>query len=30
MKYLPQDVAFWKTQARVQGADIVRWEQRDN
>jgi 5-methyltetrahydropteroyltriglutamate--homocysteine methyltransferase len=30
MKYLPHDVAFGKMQAMVQGADIVRREQRDN
>jgi methionine synthase II (cobalamin-independent) len=28
MKYLPRDVAFAKMQAMVQGADIVRREQR--
>jgi len=26
MKYLPQDVAFGKLQAMVEGAAIVRWE----
>ncbi len=30
MKYLPHDVAFGKMQAMVQGADIVRREQRGN
>ena len=30
MKYLPRDVAFGKMQAMVQGADIVRREQRNN
>ena len=30
MKYLPREVAFGKMQAMVQGADIVRQEQRDN
>jgi 5-methyltetrahydropteroyltriglutamate--homocysteine methyltransferase len=30
MKYLTRDVAFGKMQAMVQGADIVRREQRDN
>jgi 5-methyltetrahydropteroyltriglutamate--homocysteine methyltransferase len=28
MKYLPREVAFAKMQAMVQGADIVRREQR--
>jgi 5-methyltetrahydropteroyltriglutamate--homocysteine methyltransferase len=30
MKYLPREVAFGKMQAMVQGAAIVRQEQRDN
>ncbi len=30
MKYLPRDVAFGKMQAMVQGADIMRREQRNN
>jgi 5-methyltetrahydropteroyltriglutamate--homocysteine methyltransferase len=30
MKYLPREAAFGKMQAMVQGADIVRQEQRDN
>jgi 5-methyltetrahydropteroyltriglutamate--homocysteine methyltransferase len=30
MKYLPHDVAFGKMRAMMQGADIVRREQRDN
>jgi hypothetical protein len=30
MKYLPREVAYGKMEAMVQGADIVRREQRDN
>jgi 5-methyltetrahydropteroyltriglutamate--homocysteine methyltransferase len=30
MKYLPREVAFGKMRAMVQGADLVRQEQRNN